>query len=241
MLCIAFERPNDFKIGFPGPMDTVLFNAVAARLRRLMLKTTKPKKTKRTKKPFLHTYKCKGDTIVLCAHVEELEHKQAKTALKALLGAIEKGGVTNVTLNTMTKLYTVKIGACPKENIQGLELTDTSAVVSRSTIAGIVTTRERLEKTMKEAEEVKSIIFENMKKSLQKGENLEDLEKQSEELRENSWIYHGDVKKVEVKKKAEYRKWKWACIIVGCIVCIVLLGGTVFGIVKYLVPFIRSK
>ncbi|KAG7476461.1 hypothetical protein MATL_G00083310 [Megalops atlanticus] len=80
---------------------------------------------------------------------------------------------------------------------------------------------DRLEQLQKDVDEVKVIMKDNLEKVDERGEHLQDLDKRSELLRQQSMKFSKTAVKVKQKKRSDNNRMK--ILLVGVLVGLVLL------------------
>jgi Synaptobrevin len=224
MLCVGYRDASSVKVGFPGPVDRVLLEAVIARLKRLDI--SKTRKTREKSRPFVHSYKIKGRVLVVSVY-ERLDARLAKEAIKAVFALVKTGAgrVTMAALDGIAKLYSPLVGErMPTAHMQEYRK-DTKA---------------RLDQTQLQMDEVRHMMADNLQRTLGRGERMDDLEASTEALALNAGLFAGSAVKLERKQACRLCRLRcvlWTLLVVGCLF---LVGGSVVGVLKLALPLLRS-
>jgi hypothetical protein len=225
MLCVGYRDASGIKVGFPAAVDRVLLEAVIARLKRLDL--SKTKKTREKTKPFVHSYKIKRKALAMAVYAN-LDPKLAKAAIKEVFALVNAGEarVTMAALNGIAKLHAPLVGErMPTAQMQEYRR-DTKA---------------RLDHAQQQLEEVRGLMIDNVHRTLERGERLEDLEASTEALALNASLFSGSAVKLERKQALRLCKLRcvlWTLLALGCLF---LIGGSLFAALRFALPLLRSR
>ncbi|XP_041643893.1 vesicle-associated membrane protein 5 [Cheilinus undulatus] len=92
--------------------------------------------------------------------------------------------------------------------------------------------KSRLEQVQEDVEEVKGIMLENLNKTEERGDKLEDLENRADVLLAKSKNFEKTANQVKQKKRWENRRMKVVFIAIGVAVGLVIVGLIIFAIVN---------
>ena len=90
--------------------------------------------------------------------------------------------------------------------------------------------QKKTQQVQKQVDEVKDIMHQNIKKVVERGENIQSIDQKTEELHQSSQQFHK--KTVEVKKKMWWKHLKYQIIFI--VLGILLICGIVFTLLKAL-------